>query len=441
MRIPIPARIRLLFTLLLLTSLAGCVSTKERYEKGRSLEAEGRYAEAARNYIRVLRDRPGWQDTRADLEAAGAEAVDRFLDDANAAEAAGDYERAVEALAALDDLRNGAAGVGVTLPVPADYDDYRREMTGAAADQLVDRAEAAEAAGRWADALRAYERVAERYAPGRRAEMDAARARVFVRWSEHDLAAGHFRAAYDRAGQALQFAGPDAPPARLARELQADALAAGTRYVAFLPSGSTDAVARHTPRDLLHTLDEVLEYEYWADPPLFVAAVDPAALHRELRRLRPGRDRLSERQAAEVGRAVDADDVVLLDLTAFTWEEKDLKTERRAARTRGRGAVDTVYTVERYRVDVRGEVAYAVVDPRTRAVVERGTVRADASDRFERGRYAGNPRDLDLGRRDRDLFDEDALEDAEHALEEAFVDRLAERVAARVYETLGRRVR
>ena len=195
------------------------------------------------------------------------------------------------------------------------------------------------------------------------------------------------------------------------------------------------------PRDLLRTLDDVLQYEYWSHPPLFLAPLDPAELHRELRRLRYDRARLSERQAAEIGRAVDAHDVVLLDLTAFSWDEKDVRTERRRTRTRGRNAVDTSFVVERYRVDVRGEAAYLVVDPQTRAVVDRGTVRASASDRFEQGRYDGDPRDLDLARRDRPFFDRDAHEEAEAELVDAFVDDLARRLAEQVYERLSKRVR
>lgn len=422
--------------------LAGCVSTQERFEKGMKLEAKGRFAEATTYYVKVLQREPDWPDAPARLLEAGTAAVNAYLDDANAAEAAGNYEAAVRELDRLDALRRQAEGVGVTLPVPDDFAGYREEMTEEAMAALIRRAEQAEQAGRWSDALRAYERVQERYAvaPEQRAAMMAARGRVIVRWSEEEMARGHFRAAYDRAEQAVRLLGPDAPTSRLARGVQEQALDAGTRYVAFMPTGSTEAVARQAPRGLLRTLDDVLQFEHWSRTPLFLAPIDPGELHRELRRLRYDRDRLSERQAAEAGRALQADLVVLLDLAAFEWTEADLKTERRAARTRGSSPKDTAFVVERYRVDVRGEAAYLVLDPRTRTVLERGTVDADASDRFERGRYDGDDRDLDLSRRERGYFDRSALEEDERALENVLVDELADRLARQVFESLLRRV-
>lgn len=434
---------RLLVVLGMAIILAGCVSTQKRYEKGQALEADGRYLEAAGYYVKVLEREPGWADARVRLQEAGDRAVAAQLDAARTAEADGRFDQAVRALDAVADLARRAAAVDVRLAVPDDLDAYRREMTDEAVEVLFRRGETAEEQGRWADAIEAYDRARARYrltTPQQEALAEA-RARTLVRWGADDLARGRHRAAYDRAAQVLKGWAPDTPMGRQAQALQQDALAAGTRHIAFLPAGGTDRALDNAPRGLLRALDDVLAYDHWAQPPPFLAAADPAHLHRELRRLRYDRQRITEHQAAEIGRSVDADDVVLVDLTAFSWEEVDRQSERRTARTRGRGAVDTAYVVERYRVRVRGEAAYVVLDSRTRAVVDRGTVTAEAADRFVRGVYAGDARDLDLSRRDRALFDRDALEEAERVLETAFVEDLAQRLASHIYEDLLRRVR
>jgi tetratricopeptide (TPR) repeat protein len=440
-----PSLLRSQFTLVLVIPaifLAGCVSTQKRYEKGLRLESDGRYAEAADYYVKVLRKAPDWPDARNHLMQSGEKAVEDYLAAARAHEEAGRYEQAVLSLDRLDALRSRAAAVGIAVAVPEDYVLYREEMTEGAVISLIRRGERAEEAADWPAALRAYDRVQQRYRlePFRLAELNEARGRVMMGWGESDLARRRFRSAFERAERAIHFSGPYSPLGQAAIELQEEALERGTRRIAFLPVASTEGVQRDAPRGLVESFGNTLQYEFWAQPPLFLETVDPAELHRMFRRHRHTPESITERSAVEIGRAVGADLVVLVDVARFLREEADLKEERKKARTRGRNALDTVFVVQRFRETMKAEAAYAIVDVASRNVVDRGTARAESSLRRERGRYAGNPADLDLSRRDRRYFDIEAEREAERELVDQLLDDLAARLARDVFTNLLRHI-
>lgn len=428
--------------LLLVAALAGgCVSTQERFEKGRALEQRGRPDAALEQYVRVLRREPAWPEARERALAAGRQVADLHLEAARAAEAAGRYEAAVRSLARLEEVRTTLARVGVELPPPEGYEAYVRAVTDEAAAEVIAAAEAAEAAGEWREALRGYERAAERYATraDQREALLAARARVFVRWGADELAGGRGRAAHERAGRALALLPVEHPLADEARGLQAEALEVGTRYVAFLPLEAAADVAGVRP-GLVRRLDDVLRYDYWSRPPEFVASLDPAEAHRAMRRLQFDRGPLSPREASELGRAMGADYVVVLALDELAREETNRRVERRAVRTRGRAPVDTAFVAERLRAELRAEISYRIVDAATRVVVDEGEVRGAAAAEIERGRYEGDYRDLRLGRRDLALFDPERLDEAERRIEDELVEELAERAAREAYEGIVRRI-
>src|SRR5690606_33778159 len=79
----------LLVTLLLFAVGSGCKSTQKRYEKATQLEAQARWAEAARYYIEVLEREPDFEDARQRLGEVGALAIDGYLAAADAALAEG----------------------------------------------------------------------------------------------------------------------------------------------------------------------------------------------------------------------------------------------------------------------------------------------------------------------------------------------------------------
>ena len=111
-------------TLAAVLLLAACVSTEKRFDKAQTLEAEGRYAEAAAYYIKVLDREPDYADARARLADAGQRAIDQLLEEADAANGRADFIAAFETLDRLDALRADAAGVGVVLDVPDTMDSH-----------------------------------------------------------------------------------------------------------------------------------------------------------------------------------------------------------------------------------------------------------------------------------------------------------------------------
>ena len=268
-----------LLFLALLAVAAGCVSTQKRYEKGVRLQAEARYAEAARYYVKVLEKEPDWEDARARLEAVGGRAIDGFLEEAERAEEEGRYEAAAEALDRLDGLRADAEAVRVPLPMPSGYDAYRAAVTDAALADVLRRAERAEREGDWADALEAYRRAQSQYAlsEGEAADLDRRQADVLLRWSEEELERGRYRAAFDRAGEAVEIVGSEGRVGRAARRLQDAAVVAGTRHVAWLPVAVASSVADSVSGALLGDLDGRLQGAVADEASPFLAERTPSA--------------------------------------------------------------------------------------------------------------------------------------------------------------------
>ena len=106
----------------------------------------------------------------------------------------------------------------------------------------------------------------------------------------------------------------------------------------------------------LRDLQAALREQHWTHPPLFLAPADAVQLRRELRRL-GNRHRVTARQAAEIGRVLGADYVVILALARFEEDEAGTET-----------ALD---------------VTYALVDPYRYRAIKDGTVRVDVADQDE----------------------------------------------------------
>ena len=82
------------------------------------------------------------------------------------------------------------------------------------------------------------------------------------------------------------------------------------------------------------------------------------------------------------------------------------------------------------RADVR------IYDVRSGRELYSGFVDASAKDRLERGSYAGDYRDLDLSGRELTYFDSEERRAQEDRLEEAMADKLAAKIAERVYSQM-----
>ncbi|HMB93556.1 MAG TPA: hypothetical protein VKP65_22070 [Rhodothermales bacterium] len=442
-------RYRLRYTSLLLLStvllVAGCASTQKRFEKAQDLEAEGRYAEAADYYIKVLEKERDWEDARESLQEVGAQAVENYLAEVEAAAEAERFDDAARALDRLDALRNAASSVGVTLSVPSDYASYRRDINRRAVVFFIREGEQAEEERNWNQALSAYgEARAYAVDPRQADELVERQGAVYVRWAAADADRDYFRASFDHAQEAIDLLGPDHPVARDAANVQQEALELGTRYVAFLPFWRTDAVGRDAPRTLIQDFNDVLLYDHWAAPVPFIAAADPVQIRRELRRLRYDRTVINRKQAAEIGRAARADFVVVGDWSEFEQRERNIKEKTRRAKLRGRGSTvsggrDTTYIEQELTLELRGEITYRIIDPGSRRVVDEGRLDDRVSKKINRAVYAGDYKDLDLSGKQRSLF-EDEERIAMEELSNELVDDLAARLAERVYDRLLRQI-
>jgi tetratricopeptide (TPR) repeat protein len=431
------------FSLFLIFAFINCASVEKRFKKGEEMERKGRFEEAARYYIKVLAKDPAFEDARHRLENVGARAIDIFLKQAYAYESAKAYEDTVRVLNRIDDLRRRAEKVGVRLPVPEDYADFRQEMTGAAIASLFEQGEYSEHAGDWTEALRKYDRLKRIYplSPAENMRADQARARVYTKWAEQDLARQYYRAAFRHAQKAIDILGPDKGPGITALEIQRVALTAGTLTVAILPFWSSEKVGDEAPRGMARELYDILLYEYLSEPVLFVAVADPGTVHREIRRLR-FRDRaLSRNMAARVGQNINTDFVVIGSMQSYLQEEKDPQEKVHKVRLRKDKSSFTTYLEKKYTVKLTVEVKYQIIDSARRRVIEEKTINTKVSDKFRRGYFDGDYTTLDLSRSERRLFNTEEWRRAEKKLEDKLIDKLAERLADSIYKRILRLIK
>ena len=262
---------------------------------------------------------------------------------------------------------------------------------------------------------------------------------VLAGWSEQALRERYYKIAFDKAQQALDLVGVEHALSQRFSQVQASALEEGSRFVAMLPVAATEDVRRRTGTLFLSDLNDILAYDYWATPPPFVLPADPVEVRREIRSMlgRSGRV-VTKSEAVAVGRAMDADWVFVADLVRFDRDEREQSRDRVNVKTRGRSPLDTSYILRKVRVLYYTRVDVRIYDVRSGRELYDGRVDASAEDRFERGEYAGDYRDLDLSGRELSYFDSQEIRLQEDALEEAMADQLAAKVAERVYSTMLR---
>lgn len=423
--------------------LGGCVSTEKRFERAVGYEERGDYVNAAKYYVGVLKKQADWEEAREGLKRVGVIAMDNYLDQARELESTGRYEEALQSLDKLDDLRGDALVVGVQLLPPDDYDSYRERLGEAAIASLIRQGEQAEDAGNWQEAINLYDNVLNNYelSIDQDEEVKLSLARVYLKWGAQDIDQGYHRLAFDRAANAIAVLGEDHPRAGGAIDLQDRAIAEGTRYVAFLPLWQSEAVRTSAPSGMIEELDDILQYEYWAAPPLFVAQGDPVQMRREVRRLRSDNRPISRAEASSIGEVLEVDYVLLTQTIRFEVNETRMKESTRKTRTKGRNSQDTTYTEQSYTAVIEAEIEYQLIDTYSRRSVADGSVSADASAKIQRGIYAGDYQDLDLSREERRLFDQERFELDMREIEDELLDELAPRLADRVFEDILKQIK
>jgi tetratricopeptide (TPR) repeat protein len=424
-----------MLSLFLIFALNSCVSIEKRFEKGKEMENQGRFEEAARSYIKVLEKDPTWEEVRQRLENVGTQTVEIYLKQAYAYKSSGSYEDAVEVLGRIDDLRSRTDNVGVSLPVPDDYELFHQEMTAAAIDSLFAQGETAEQTGDWAEAIRKYERLKRLYplSPDQVQKADQARARIYTKWADQDLAQDYFQAAFNHAQMAIDIFGPDSETSLSALKIQQAALDLGTKIVAVLPFWSSERASEETPRGLARELYDVLVYEYMSEPLPFIVPIEPGQIHREIRRLRLRDREITRQMAVRIGQNLGTDLVVTGMIEVFLEEENILREEEHEARFKSDKTKYATYIEQKYNLKFTAKVRFQIIDSMMRRILDEDTVRSEVSDQFRLGIYEGDYTDLDLSRSERRLFDRDRLRRSEQELVDRLIDKLAERLAEKIY--------
>ena len=415
--------------------LTSCASAADRFEDGLALESEGRYLEAAFRYVDALDKDPELGSARETLEIAGRRAVEAALEQAGAQLAGGSPEAGARPLIDVDELIARAAEVGLSLPLPEDYGDRRRATFDGAIEAAIGEAVRDERLGRWDAAVDAYGRVLALYDPSPRRFQEARDLQrdALISWATEELDRQRYRSAFDLATRAAAEGATAQQEVRIAA-IKQEALDLGTLLVAVL----TATVSGSAPREFALELSDLLEVEFWDSSPLFIEVLDGAPVRRSMRRLAVDGAQLRDGDVGAVVRDLGADLGVVIDLHEVAVEETDLRREVHEARLET--GLPARWTEERGRLSYDVRASYAIVDDRGWQITER-SVRASASERFERGLYEGDLSALDLSRSERRLFDPAVSRAERRAVEEEAIQELAQDLAEDVYEHLERSVR
>lgn len=430
-----------MFSLFLSLSLLSCVSVEKQFERGLKMEQEGRFEDAARYYIKVLKREPTWEEARERLKEVGSRSMGILLEQAYTHQSSRDYEQAVQVLFRVDDLARSSQEMGVMLPLPQDYKDFRKEMIDKAVETVFRKALQEEKAGNWPRAVREYEHLIQTYplSPDQSQRANQAVARIYTQWAEQDYSHRQYKAAFEHAQKAMETFGPESTVGQNALKIQKAALEAGTLSVAVLPfepyGGEEEA-----PPGIEKELFDILVYEYLSDPVPFVAVADVGRVHREMRRLNLKDKPLTLGRSSQVGMSLGTDFVVMGRIDSYLREEEILdETEHRAAFKKDSSS--TSYVEQRYRLTLTAHVEIHLVSTQRERVVDEEMISSEVSDKFRRGIYEGDPSELDLSLSEQNLFDEEELYRAEQELVTRLLDELAGRLAENIFEEVLRFVR
>jgi hypothetical protein len=402
-------------------------------------------------YIQALQKDPSLAEARERLFRLGSDLLQQYHGDAGRFRTLGKYVQAADLLRTGDALVQDAATVGVPLALPDGWAELRRTSFDEAIDQWLRLGRSAESQARWAEALHAYEQV-DAYDPRRRQTDEAGlgRVRCLVLWGEADLDGGHYRAAVQHAESALSLLASGLAPGdphggdlsgateptwgERAERVRNEAITLGTLHVALPPVRADHATAPDIPQVFLEALNDALELEYWSQPPLFVAVIEPVVVRRELRRHGLLRSTLNTKDATWIGRDIGASHVVTFVIDEFEVTEHNLVRESRSAETRA--GVDTTYVVVRGKKNYELAASFVVIDVVRGREVRRRAVHASDSGRFVRALYDGDWRQLRLPERERRLFDPWRERDEELAIEDRLIEKTTAQLASRAYDDL-----
>ena len=437
-------RARTLFPLMLLIASA-CASAEDRFNEGLTLQSQGRYVDAVYRYAEAIEKDRELVEAREAMLAAGDSAVMFAMDEADDMERRGDPVAAAGRYQTIDQMLSRIRQVGERLTLPPDYSDIRRTLFNTAIDWQMFEGDRASQEGRWDEAVVMYRRARGNFLPSR-SQVEAsydAETRVLLDWAGIELEDDRPRSAYDLAQQALEVRNsPTRETVLSARDVQEDALAAGTIVVAVVPVIAEAGVRDWLGGEFEVALDADLNLDHWTRPPPFVAMADPVILRTELRGLLRGQ---ATQSPLLVGRALDligADLGVMIRLSGIDVVEEDVdRVEYEAVVQRNirQGARRTTVmdTVPYYTLD--GMLTYhvesdiIVVDPSGREV-NRFTASSTQSGPFTRGEFDGDPGQLDLPTNLEVFFDPTVIADQMRIIEGDVLEELAVAIAVGTYD-------
>lgn len=418
-------RLSLIFLL-----VAACVTAKSRFEDAQRFEAEGRWMDAANAYLDALerdRDFPGARDGAS---RTGQKAVPWAMKAADNLAASGNPAAAAERFRSIALLHARADRFGVIIRLPADYAERRDAAFAAAVDSILAQAKAGQ--GDWEHRIAMLDR-ANAYNPNaaQQAEIVKTRYDLLMQWGDAEYAAGHFHTAHGIAGRAAAVYPEGDARAASALALMEKALRDGTVHLAVPPLWFGPDAAGRVTRGFLPSFNGTLQDEYLGSPPPFIAAVDPAAVRREMRELEIDRELLSPNRAATVGKLVKADYAVAGHIAVFEYADTGRETVHEVPTRDGKRARYTL--IEGKRV-LTITLRFSVVHVEGRQVVADGEVTVSAERPSTRAYFDGDPRRLILAQGEHVYFDRRGQRDADREMERGLTRDLCERYVAAVYE-------
>lgn len=431
--------LRRLPVLLAAVLVVACASATDRLEQGIELETAGQFEGAAYRYIDALDKDGTLAEARDRLLEVGDSAIAENLAQSGALSSRGRYVEATRPINRIDNLLSAARGVGVRLPVPADYTQVRRERFDAATESLLAAGDAAYEAGRWADAVQSYRQARggfEVLAEQRDAAL-AGEADALLAWSAEELEAGRLQSAH---GTASRIQGLDWAPPEVMREadgIMAEALARGEVEILALPVVA--GARRRDPAllDLQLRTNEALLRNAWSAPPPFIALAEDRAVQSVVQEASVLGTRLRPAALSLLLRLVESDYGAFMEIVSVDATEYDVDQRTRNARTRD--GQPTTFIVERGERRLRAEARVLLVDRDGNPLADVAVV-GTGTGPFERGVYQGDPDQLNLDRREIDWFDRLVLEGQEQAIRQALAVDLAAQLAGAVFDPVLARI-
>ncbi|NCG33284.1 MAG: hypothetical protein GWP44_10450 [Proteobacteria bacterium] len=427
--------------LCLALAVSGCASASDRLAEGIELQNEGRYLEAAYRYADAVDKDDELVQARELFVAVSDTAVMLAMKSADDLVGAGDPIRAAEAFRRTDALFARGREVGVGLTPPADYNQLRRQSFDDAIDGLMQYAASVAADGEMRDAQRALRRARSDFgaSSAQREASVAAEIDLLLDWAEYDLGDRYYKAAFARAGEAVDLQSPPTRgTVRRADDIRNEALDLGMVRIAILPLTSRSDVRDSVGSHYQDELSDNLEIDYWVTPPPCVAVANSALVRGEARDAASGGRPLNARQVSRVMDAVGSDLGALIEVTYVSMTDQNVRRTSAWARKRDGELVPWTLERGRYVLEVRAEV---IVVDRDGDELERFVESGRETGGFERGVYGENPRELQLSSNESRYFDPDLLEKQRAEVQQAALEELAEQLADRLFREVIDRVR